>query len=48
MLATPSGRSPVIREAFQVSGSVRVREATYLGRLLVRSAKPVSSVTVGQ
>ena len=35
-------------DAFQVSGSSRVREATYLGMELTRSAKPVSSVMVGQ
>jgi hypothetical protein len=35
-------------DAFQVRGSSRVRETTYLRMALVRSAKPVSSVAVGQ
>jgi hypothetical protein len=38
----------LISDAFQVSGSCKVREATYLGMLFVRSAKPVLSVAVGQ
>ena len=48
MPATPSARSPLINDAFQLRGSASVREATYFGRLFVRSAKPVSSPAVGQ
>jgi hypothetical protein len=43
-----AARSPLTSDAFQVRGSSRVRETTYLGMALVRSAKPVSSVAVGQ
>jgi hypothetical protein len=38
----------LVNDAFQSRGSSRVREATYLGMLFTRSAKPVSSVMVGQ
>jgi hypothetical protein len=48
MLVTLSASSPLINDAFQSRGSSRVREATYLGTRLTRSAKPVSSVMVGQ
>jgi hypothetical protein len=47
-LATLSARSPLINDAFQSRGPSMVREATYLGMLFTRSAKPVSSVMVGQ
>jgi hypothetical protein len=48
MLVTLSASSPLINDAFHSRGSSRVREATYLGTRLTRSAKPVSSVMVGQ
>src|SRR5438093_7726772 len=44
----PDEGSPLINDAFHSRGSSKVREATYLGMLFTRSAKPVSSVMVGQ
>jgi hypothetical protein len=38
----------VSRVAFHASGSCKVVDATYFGRLFIRSAKPSSSVMDGQ
>src|SRR6266536_2056960 len=45
---TASSASPASSAAFHSSGSFNVVDATYLGRLFIRSAKPCSSVTDGQ
>src|SRR6266496_2769867 len=44
---TASTASPASSVAFHSSGSCNVVDATYLGRLFIRSAKPCSSLTDG-